>query len=443
MKTLYLDCSMGAAGDMLTAALLELHEQPEAVLDTLNRAFDGKAVLSVRKDQKCGISGSHVTVTIDGQVEGEESAQAHEHDSGHCHDGEHHHEHEHHHDHEHEHVHHRDHEHGHTPVADAAAERADEPQQHHHHHHHTSITEVRAFISSLDLPADVIQNALAVYDLIAAAEAHVHSHPMENIHFHEVGSLDAMADVVSVCYLMHELAPEKVFASPVHVGSGTVRCAHGVLPVPAPATQELLKCIPIYTGDILGELCTPTGAALLKHFVTQFGSMPPMRVSRIGYGTGFKDFPRANVIRALLGESEAETEQVLELACNIDDMTAEELAFAQERLFAAGALDVYFTNIGMKKSRPGVMLTCMCRAEQREELLACLFRHTTSLGVREYTCSRYTLSREFETRETPYGSVHVKRSSGYGSTHEKAEYEDLKKIAEEQNLSLREVKKLL
>ena len=271
MKTIYLDCSMGAAGDMLTAALLELHEQPEAVLATLNRAFDGKAVLSVRKDQKCGISGSHVTVTIDGQVEGEEPTQAHEDEGGHCHDGGHHHEHEHHHNHE----------HGHTPPADAAVESASE-QEHHHHHHHTSITEVRAFIGGLDLPADVIQNALAVYDLIAAAEAHVHGHPMENIHFHEVGSLDAMADVVSVCYLMHELAPEKVFASPVHVGSGTVRCAHGVLPVPAPATQELLKGIPIYTGDILGELCTPTGAALLKHFVTHFGSMPPMRVSGIG-----------------------------------------------------------------------------------------------------------------------------------------------------------------
>ena len=444
MKTLYLDCSMGAAGDMLTAALLELHEQPEAVLDTLNRAFNGKAVLSVRKDQKCGISGSHVTVTIDGQVEGEEPAKAHEDEGSRCHDSGDRHEHGHHPDHErsHDHEHHHEHEHSYTPPADAAVESAHEPQLH-HHHHHTSIAEVRAFIGGLDLPADVIQNALAVYDLIAAAEAHVHGHPMENIHFHEVGSLDAMADVVSVCYLMHELAPEKVFASPVHVGSGTVRCAHGVLPVPAPATQELLKGIPIYTGDILGELCTPTGAALLKHFVTHFGNMPPMRVSRIGYGTGFKDFPRANVIRALLGEREAEAEQVIELACNIDDMTAEELAFAQERLFSAGALDVYFTSIGMKKSRPGVMLTCMCRAEQRDELLSCLFRHTTSLGVREYTCNRYKLSREIETRETPYGSVRVKRSSGYGTTHEKAEYEDLKRIAEEQNLSLREVKKLL
>ena len=408
MKTLYLDCGMGAAGDMLTAALLELHDDPEAVLDTLNSAFAGRAVLSVRKDQKCGISGSHMTVTIDGRVEGEEPAQAHEHYHDHVHEPEH--------DHEHE---------------------------HHHHHHHTSITEVREFIGSLALPAEVIQNALAVYDLIAAAEAHVHGHPMENIHFHEVGSLDAMADVVSVCYLMHELKPEKIIASPVHVGSGTVHCAHGILPVPAPATQVLLQGIPIYSGDIQGELCTPTGAALLKHFVTQFGNMPPLRVSKIGYGTGFKDFPRANVIRALLGESEDESEQIIELACNIDDMTAEELAFAQERLFAAGALDVYFTNIGMKKSRPGVMLTCMCRAEQRNEMLTCMFRHTTSLGVREYVCSRYTLSREFVTKETPFGVIHLKRSFGYGAIHEKPEYEDMKKIAEEQDLSLREIQKLL
>ena len=387
MKTLYLDCGMGAAGDMLSAALMELHDSPETVLDTLNRAFAGKAVLSVKKNEKCGISGSHMTVTIDGQVEGEE--------------------------------------HG------------------HHHHNHTSITEVREFISGLHLPVDVIRNALAVYDLVAAAEAHVHGHPMENIHFHEVGSLDAMADVVSVCYLMHELAPEKILASPIHVGSGTVRCAHGILPVPAPATQVLLTGIPIYSSDIQGELCTPTGAALLRHFVTGFSSLPPMRVERIGYGTGFKDFPRANVIRALLGETEAEHEQVIELGCNIDDMTAEELAFAQERLFAAGALDVYFTNIGMKKSRPGTMLTCICRAEQREEMLACMFRHTTSIGIREYTCNRYTLSRDFITRETPYGPVQIKRSSGYGTVREKPEYEDLKKIAEEQNLSLCEVKELL
>ena len=387
MRTMYLDCGMGAAGDMLAAALLELHPDPDSALAELNRIFGGRAVLSAKEDQKCGITGCHVTVSIDGQVEGEERG--------------------------------------------------------HDHHHHTTLSEVRAFIGSLDLKPAVTRDSLAVYDLIAEAEAHVHGHPLENIHFHEVGSLDAMADVVSVCFLMHELNPEKVYASPVHVGSGTVCCAHGELPVPAPATQELLKGIPIYSSDIRGELCTPTGAALLKYFVTVFGNMPPMRVSQIGYGTGFKDFPRANVIRALLGETDAASEQVVELSCNLDDMTPEELAFAQERLFAAGALDVFFTNIGMKKSRPGVMLTCMCRLEQRDTMLSCMFRHTTSLGIRESVCNRYTLSREFEPRETPYGPVMIKRSSGYGTVREKPEYEDLKTIAEKQNLTLREVRKLL
>ena len=414
MKSIYFDLSMGAAGDMLTAALLELHDYPEEVLNTLNRAFSGRAVLSVHKDRKCGIAGSHAVVTIDGRAEGDEhESNCREH---HFHGGE-------------------GHYHENGPEENS--------YEHRHSQSHASIAEVREFISGLDLPDEVIRNALHVYDLIAGAEANVHGIPMENIHFHEVGTLDAMADVVSVCYLMHELKPELVLASPVHVGSGTVRCAHGELPVPAPATQELLKGIPIYSGDIRGELCTPTGAALLKHFVSSFGNMPPMRVSRIGYGTGFKDFPRANVVRALLGEIDTAQEQVIELACNVDDMTAEELAFAQEQLFKAGALDVYFTNIGMKKSRPGVMLTCMCREEQRDKMLRCMFRYMTSLGIREYICSRYTLSREMITRETPFGAVRVKRSSGYGIVLEKPEFEDMRKIAEEQNLSLREVHNLL
>ena len=414
MRTLYIECNMGAAGDMLTAALLELVPDREAFLDRMNALGLPGVKVEAEEAEKCGIRGTHMKVTVHGEEE--ESLDVPDHD----------HEHEHHHDHDHDHGHHHNHDH-----------------EHHHHHHHASAGDIFTLIDGLALPEQVKEDAKAVYRLIAEAEGKVHGRPVTEVHFHEVGTMDAVADVVGVCLLMHEIGAEQVIVSPVHVGSGQVRCAHGILPVPAPATALILTGVPTYGGQVRGELCTPTGAALLKHFVTHFGSMPPMRVSRIGYGTGFKDFPRANVIRVLLGESEAETEQVLELACNIDDMTAEELAFAQERLFAAGALDVYFTNIGMKKSRPGVMLTCMCRAEQREELLACLFRHTTSLGIREYTCSRYTLSREFEARETPYGSVRVKRSSGYGSTHEKPEYEDLKKIAEEQNLSLREVKKLL
>ncbi len=396
MKTIFLDLSMGAAGDMLTAALLELSDDPESVLNTLNGVFAGRVVITVRKEKKKGIAGSHVTVTADGSVEGEKSTS-----SG-------------------------------------------QEVKHRHHGHHTSLREVRDIIGGLALPAPVVADALSVYDLIAEAEAHVHDSSMENIHFHELGTLDAMADVVSVCYLMHILAPERVFASPVHVGSGTVLCAHGELPVPAPATQELLKGIPFYTGDIRGELCTPTGAALIRHFVTDFDAFPPMRVSRIGYGMGTKDFPRMNGLRALLGESEQPSaEQILELICNLDDMTPEDLGFAMDSLLSAGALEVFFTATGMKKNRPGIMLTCLCRPDQREEMLTLLFRHTASLGIREHVCSRYSLSRSFTTSETPFGPVRIKHAEGYGITREKAEFEDLKKIAEEQNLSLREVRDLL
>ena len=389
MRTIYLDCGMGAAGDMLTAALLELHDAPEAALAVLNRALAGMAVLSVQQEKKCGIVGTHLSVRVKGMVEGRERAE------------------------------------------------------HPGHEHHASLTEVREFISGLELSREVIEDALAVYDRLAEAEAKVHGCPLENIHFHEIGTLDAMADVVSACYLMHELKAEKIYASPVHVGSGTVRCAHGELPVPAPATQELLKGIPIYGGEIRGELCTPTGAALLKYFVTEFGNMPVMRVEKIGFGLGTKDFPRANGLRALLGETEGAPEQVIELSCNLDDMTGEELAFAQERLFQQGALDVFFTSIGMKKSRPGVMLTCICRAEQREELLRCLFQHTSSLGIRETTCRRYVLNREIRTEYTAYGPVRVKHAEGYGVSREKAEYEDLKRVAEEQSLTLGEARRLL
>ena len=399
MKTIYFDLGMGAAGDMLTAALLELHPDPGNALDRLNRVFGGKAVISAQREQKNGIAGTHVTVNIGGKVEEEKNAAGQEHTAG-------------------------------TEQGDHA---------HHHHHHHTSVSEVRDFISGLDLPERVIRDGLEVYDLIAEAEAHVHGRSMENIHFHEVGTLDAMADVVSVCFLIRELAPDRICASPVHVGSGTVHCAHGELPVPAPATLELLKGIPFYSGEIRGELCTPTGAALLRHFVTEFGQMPVFRVSGIGYGIGTRDFPRANALRVLLGETEGKREQILELSCNIDDMTAEELAFAQERLLNAGALDVTFTDIGMKKSRPGVMLTCMCRTEQRDEMLRCMFQHTTSLGIREYVCNRYTLDRCITVRETAYGPVRVKRAEGYGAVREKPEFEDLRSIAETHQLSLRQV----
>ncbi len=384
MKTLYIDCAMGCAGDMLTAALLELHPDKDAFIARMNAVLGGRAELSAKPDLKCGITGTHVTVGINGDEEGGPEC---------------------------------------------------------HGHDHTSVSEITEFIDAAPLAAEVRQNAKAVFSLIAEAESRVHGCPVENVHFHEVGSLDALADVLSVCQLMHELKPEKVLASYVNVGSGFVKCAHGVLPVPAPATELILRGVPVYSGQIKSELCTPTGAALLRHFAEEFVPMPLMKVESVGYGTGKKDFEAANVVRVLLGDTENEKERIIELACNLDDMTPEDLAFAMEELFALGALDVYFTDIGMKKSRPGVMLTCMCREDRRGKMLECIFRHTTTLGVREYSCGRYSLERSFDTVQTRYGPVRVKTAEGCGVRRSKAEYDDLARLARENSVSLADIRK--
>ena len=292
----------------------------------------------------------------------------------------------------------------------------------------------------MDLPEEVKADIRAVYDSIAAAESQVHGVSVTDIHFHEVGTVDALADVAGVCLAMHLLQPQQVLASPVHVGSGMVRCAHGLVPVPAPATTLLLEGIPAYGGEIKGELCTPTGAALLRHFVQKFVPMPVLTLEKTGYGMGSKDFEAANCVRALWGDTEDGADDVLELRCNLDDMSPEALGFAQEQLWQAGALDVYTAAVGMKKNRPGVLLVTLCRLAQREEMLRLLFRHTTTLGVRELRCERSTLRRRMETAETEFGPVRVKVSEGWGVTRKKAEYEDLAEIAREQGLGLEEVR---
>ena len=419
MKTLYLECNMGAAGDMLAAALLELHPQPEEFVRRMNSLGIPGVEFSAQPAVKCGITGTHVSVTVHGEEEESQDVHLHHHD--------HHHDHEHAHDHDRDHHEHEHHEHDHG----------------HGHHHHAGMGDIRHILSHLDIPQDVREDAEEVYELIALAESHAHGRPVEEIHFHEVGTLDAVADVVAVCWLIHDLEPEQILASPVHVGWGQVRCAHGILPVPAPATAHILRDVPTYGGSVEGELCTPTGAALLKHFAQSFGPSPVMRVEKIGYGMGKKDFEAANCLRAMLGQTQEGRETIAQLCCNLDDMTPEALGFVQERLWEAGALDVTTTPVGMKKNRPGVLLTCMCRLEDRERLVSLLFRHTTTLGIRESQCSRYTLSRSQRSLETPWGPVRIKTSAGWGVTREKPEYEDLAKIARDQDLPLDKVRELL
>ena len=436
MKTLYLECNMGAAGDMLTAALLELHPDPQGFVERMNRLGLPGVVFAAQPAVKCGITGTQVSVTVGGEEEESHDVPLHSHvhetaqdeaHPGHAHDHVHVHDHEHTHDHEHEHTHGHEHSHEHG----------------HGYHHHAGMGDIRYILSHLDIPQPVRQDAEAVYQLIAQAESHAHGRPVEEIHFHEVGTLDAVTDVVAVCWLLHDLAPEQIVASPVHVGCGQVRCAHGILPVPAPATAYILQGVPTYGGSVQGELCTPTGAALLKHFVQRFGPSPVMRVEKTGYGMGKKDFEAANCVRAMLGQTQEESTAIAQLACNLDDMTPEALGFAQERLWEAGALDVTTAPIGMKKNRPGVQLTCLCRLEDREKLVSVLFAHTTTLGVRESLCARYTLARSQRTVETEHGPVRVKEARGWGVTREKPEYEDVANIAREQGLTLDQVKELL
>jgi len=280
---------------------------------------------------------------------------------------------------------------------------------------------------------------MAVYTLIAEAESHAHGVPVTEIHFHEVGTMDAITDITAVCLLMDRIAPDEVVVSPIHVGSGQVWCAHGILPVPAPATAYILRDVPVYGGRIQGELCTPTGAALLKHFATRFGDMPIMRTKAIGYGMGKKDFEAANCVRAMLGDMEDKmVDTVLELSCNVDDMTAEQVGFAMERLMESGAKDVFTVPLGMKKSRPGILFCVICREQDREKMVSLIFRYTTTIGIREARMHRYVLDRSVTTLETPYGAVRRKDSSGYGVTRSKYEYEDLARIAEENGISIAE-----
>jgi len=373
MRTLYFECNMGAAGDMLMASLLELHDDPKDFLKRLNNIGIPDVAITAKPTTKCGITGTHIDVDIN------------------C-----------------------------------------------NHHHH-----VNHIIRHLKIPDTVKNKVLDVYKIIAEAESHVHGVPVNQIHFHELGEMDAIADITGVCMLMEELAPELIFASPINVGSGQVRCAHGILPVPAPATAHILQNVPIYNDEIKSELCTPTGAALLKYFVKNFCKMPMIRVAKLGYGFGKKDFEKANCVRAYLGNTDNTGKEVVELMCNLDDMTPEAVAFAQQLLLREGALDVYTTPIGMKKGRNGLMFTCMCNAEIKDKILPLIFKHTTTLGIREYTCRRYTLQKEQVEVQTEFGTVKVKTSQGFGVTKSKPEYEDIARIASEKNISIQDVLKAI
>ena len=399
MKTLYLECNMGAAGDMLLSALYELLPDKVSFTDTMNGLIPGVSV-STKKVKTCGIMGTCIDVLIGGVSEESvdiSPGNIHEHKEKHAH-------------------------------------------EHSTEQSHNSMVDIYELINGFKLPIEVIQNACAIYESLAEAESAVHGLPVALVHFHEVGALDAVIDITGVCLAMHILSPDIVKISPVNLGNGQVRCAHGILPVPTPATAWLLKEIPCYGGEIQGELCTPTGAALLQHFGEPVGSMPHMTIQSVGYGIGKKEFPAANCVRAFWGETgDSANGEIVELCCFIDDMTAEALAFASEQLMAQRALDVSAAPITMKKGRSGIAFTVLCGKSDEERLAVAILRETNTNGVRAKHCRKYYLLPSVETVETSYGPVKIKCADGYGIHHEKPEYESVAAIAREKYLPFQKV----
>ncbi|MBR1814549.1 MAG: nickel pincer cofactor biosynthesis protein LarC [Lachnospiraceae bacterium] len=498
MKTLYLECKMGAAGDMLMAALYELIDNKEAFLDKMNHLLPEVSV-QAKPAEKCGILGTHMEVKIGGEEELSEDVHEHHHheeelsedvhEHHHHHDeeehGHHHHhhdeelsgeeyEHHHHHHDEEEHEHHHDeepsgdvHEHHHHHHDEEEHEHhhhhEEDEHGHHHHHVHRSLADMAAIINGLAVSYWVKGKALSVYQEIAKAESAAHGRPVDEVHFHEVGALDAVADITGVCLLMEEIGADRILCSPLNLGNGHVRCAHGILPVPAPATASLVKGIPSYTSDIPGELTTPTGAALLRAFAGNFGPMPTMSVEKTGYGMGMKNFAKANCVRAFLGTEEAgaytgSTEEtkdaerypgctgdahVVELVANLDDMTPEQAGFAMEELLGEGALDVFYQPIHMKKNRPAFLLTCICKEKDADFMAREILRLTTTFGVRKRICDRYTLEVSFEEKDTPWGTVRMKTGKGFGVEKTKPEYEDMIKIMRESGKTWKEIEEFL
>lgn len=421
MKRLFLDCQMGIAGDMLTATLLGLVDNPEMWIANLNQMGIPDVTYTLIPKEDKGLQGYRVAVTINGIEESEHHKSSH-HDRYHT-------------DH-----HHHDAHHEHNKHSEAHG-----PGEHSEHHMHgRGLQGVTDIINSLSISDTCKQNAINVYQLVAQAEAKVHKSTVTQIHFHELGMLDAIADIVAVCVLLEELNFDEIIISPIHVGTGSVHCAHGELPVPAPATMELLAGIPMYADyQIKGELCTPTGAALAKYFGTSFDNMPVMTPAKVSYGFGTKQFERPNCIRAFVDIVNDLEDTIIEMACNLDDMTPEEIGYAVEQLLLSPALDVFTTPIMMKKQRPGTMLTILCKVDDVDKVRDLIFKHTTSLGIRYHRCERYILNRSAGDIDWEGNRIALKTSSGFGVKRYKYEYDSLAAIAKQNDMSLLDLKRQL
>ena len=379
---LYFDCASGASGDMVLGALLDLGVPLDGLREALAGLLPAGCALKAARVSRSGIAATKFSIE--------------------------------------------------EPPAEAG-----------HHHEHRGLSDIKARIDRTGLPEPVKRQAKALFDRLGEIEADVHQIPLERVHFHEVGALDSIVDIVGSVWALHHLGADRIVASALNTGSGTVATAHGRLPVPAPATLRLLEGVPVYSSGVELELVTPTGALLLTGHASSYGALPPMRILRTGYGAGSKDLPGVpNVLRAVLGEDAEEREamRVVVLECNIDDMNPQFFGGVMDRLYAAGALDVCYAAVQMKKNRPGTLVTIVAAPSRRDALLDVLFRETTTIGVRYHEADRTCLSRAWASVTTPYGAVRIKVASRAGAVVNAApEYDDCAARAAEHGAAVKDV----
>jgi uncharacterized protein (TIGR00299 family) protein len=439
MKILYYDCFCGISGDMNLAALIDLGVPKEYLLEELTKLnLNSEFKINIEKSAKLGITGTRVDVLLNNNTQmPEEALSNNKHDHTHVHD--HFNTNEHSHTYEPGHIHTHEHDESNHHHNDSHSEHS-----HNHEHHHRNLKDIEDIINSSDLSDKVKKLSLDMFIKVAEAEAKVHGKEIYEVHFHEVGAIDSIVDIVGAAICIDYLNVDKIIASPIQVGGGFVKCAHGLMPVPAPATTEILKNIPINTGIVQFETTTPTGAAIIAANVKEFTSKMNFSINNVAYGIGHKDLEIPNVLRVYLGETES-LEQIEEqyiLETNIDDMNPELYGYVEEKLFDAGALDVYKSSIFMKKGRPGIKLSVLINEKIEKDILDIIFEETTSIGVRKYKVEKIMLNREFSKVETEYGDITIKKSYYNGNLVKyKPEYEECRTIAKEQNISIDKIYK--
>lgn len=405
MKVLYFDCSTGIAGNMAIGALLDILGDNEYFLNEIKKLNVDGYKIEIEKKDSYGITGNYVNVI----VEGEDEYGHHHHidEEGNVHEEEHH---------------------------------------HHHHHEHRNLNDVNKIIDDSSLNEETKKLAKDIFLKVALAESKVHGKSIEEVHFHEVGAIDSIIDIVGTAILINKINPDKIYSSVLNEGHGFIECAHGKMAVPVPATSQIFASnnVKFKQIDVDTELVTPTGAAIISTLTKEFGVMPEMKLEKVGFGLGFKDIGMSNSLKVYYGETtengyKANSDMYV-IETNIDDSNGEILGYAMDELLKNGALDVFYSPIYMKKNRPAYRLEVICTHSKLEDLLEIIFKETTTIGARYYKVDRAELKREKIELDTKYGKVSCKKvTTPKGAVYVYPEYEEIKKIAKEKNIPLKEL----